>query len=128
MCCVVGTLRRRNESFRLRSDAHAPFPQLTKPPKTTPPDGFADNEPSEEIVNDSLGTVDPADTTDTDPDDDPESTGTGPKGNEALIFRGASPFGSPSTATQANNNPVRRQRANRESDDEVFQPGVPGPS
>jgi hypothetical protein len=36
-----------------------------------------------EIVNDSLGTVDPADTTDTDPKDDPESTGTGPKGNEA---------------------------------------------
>jgi hypothetical protein len=36
-----------------------------------------------EIVNDSLGTVDPADTTDTDPEGDPESTGTGPKGNEA---------------------------------------------
>jgi hypothetical protein len=36
-----------------------------------------------EIVNDSLGTVDPADTTDTDPKDDPESTGTGLKGNEA---------------------------------------------
>lgn len=36
-----------------------------------------------EIVNDSLGTVDPADTTDTDPEDDPEAKGTGPKGNEA---------------------------------------------
>lgn len=36
-----------------------------------------------EIVNDSLGTVDLADTADTDPEDDPESTGTGPKGNEA---------------------------------------------
>jgi hypothetical protein len=58
-------------------------PQMTQEPKTTPPDGFAYNEPTEEIVNDSLGTVDPADTTDTDPDDDPEATGTGPKGNEA---------------------------------------------
>lgn len=28
---------------------------------------------AEEIVNDSLGTVDPADTTDTDPEDDPET-------------------------------------------------------
>jgi hypothetical protein len=25
------------------------------------PDGFVDNEPTEEVVNDSLGTVDPAD-------------------------------------------------------------------
>jgi hypothetical protein len=49
----------------------------------TPPDGFVDHEPTDELVNDSLGTVDPADTTDTDPDDDPEPTGTGPKGNEA---------------------------------------------
>ena len=47
---------------------------------TTPPDGFVDHEPSTEIVNDSLGTVDPADTTDTDPDHDPEASGTGPKG------------------------------------------------
>jgi hypothetical protein len=37
-----------------------------------------------EIVNDSLGTADPADTTGTDPEKDPESTGTGPKGNEVL--------------------------------------------
>lgn len=34
-----------------------------------------------EIVNDSLGTIDPADTTDTDPDDDPEASGTEPTGN-----------------------------------------------
>jgi hypothetical protein len=54
-----------------------------EPTLTTPPDGFVDNEPTEEVVNDSLGTVDPADTTDTDPDDDPEASGTGPKGNEA---------------------------------------------
>jgi hypothetical protein len=39
----------------------------------TPPDGFVDNEPAEEVVNDSLGTVDPADTADTDPKDDPEA-------------------------------------------------------
>jgi hypothetical protein len=56
---------------------------MTKQPKTPLPDGFVDNEPTEEIVNDSLGTVDPADTTDTDPDDDPEAIGTGPKGDEA---------------------------------------------
>ena len=56
---------------------------MTQPPKTTPPDGFAGNDPSEEAVNDSQGTVDLADSADTDPDDDPESTGTGPKANEA---------------------------------------------
>jgi len=32
-----------------------------------------DGQVTEEIVNDSLGTVDPADTTDTDPKDDPEA-------------------------------------------------------
>ena len=42
-----------------------------------------DGQVNGEMVNDSLGTVDPADTTDTDPENDPESTGTGPKGNEA---------------------------------------------
>jgi len=56
---------------------------MTQEPKTTPPDGFVDNEPAEEVVNDSLGTVNPADTTDTDPEDDPEAAGTGTKGNEA---------------------------------------------
>jgi hypothetical protein len=36
---------------------------------------------TDEVVNDSMGTVDPADTTDTDPDDDPEAggKGSGPK-------------------------------------------------
>jgi len=35
--------------------------------------GFGvDEEPRDEIINDSLGTIDPADTTNTDPDDDPE--------------------------------------------------------
>jgi|HubBroStandDraft_1064217.scaffolds.fasta_scaffold810797_1 hypothetical protein len=36
---------------------------------------------TDEVVNDSMGTVDPADTTDTDPDDDPETggKGSGPK-------------------------------------------------
>ncbi len=36
-----------------------------------------DEEPKEEIVNDSLGTIDPADTANTDPDDDPETRGKG---------------------------------------------------
>jgi hypothetical protein len=31
----------------------------------------------DEVVNDSMGTIDPADTTDTDPDDDPEAGGKG---------------------------------------------------
>ena len=31
----------------------------------------------DEAVNDSLGTIDPADTMDTDPDDDPEAGGKG---------------------------------------------------
>jgi hypothetical protein len=56
---------------------------IPTPKPKTPPDGFVDNEPSGEIVNDSLGTVNFADTTDTDPEDDPETSGTGPKGNEA---------------------------------------------
>ena len=42
-----------------------------------------DRQVSSEIVNDSMGTIDPADTTNTDPEDDREATGTGPKGNEA---------------------------------------------
>ena len=41
---------------------------MTEQPKTTPPDGFVDNEPDEEVVNDSLGTVDPADSTGCDSD------------------------------------------------------------
>jgi hypothetical protein len=57
---------------------------MTPAPKPdTPPDGFVDNEPASEPVNDSLGTVNPADTMDTDPEDDPEASGTGPKSNEA---------------------------------------------
>jgi hypothetical protein len=56
---------------------------MTKQSKSTPPEGFVDSEPAEELVNDSLGTVDPADTTDNDPEDDSEASGTGPKGNEA---------------------------------------------
>jgi len=43
------------------------------PKPETAPDEFVDNEPSDEIVNDSLGAVDQADTTDTDPNDDPET-------------------------------------------------------
>jgi hypothetical protein len=53
------------------------------PKPATPPDGFVDNEPTDEIVNDSLGTVDQADTTDTDPKNDPETRGKAPKGDEA---------------------------------------------
>jgi hypothetical protein len=36
-----------------------------------------DEQPADEIVNDSLGTIDPADTEDTDPNDDPEIGGKG---------------------------------------------------
>ena len=36
-----------------------------------------DEEPADEIVNDSLGTIDAADTADTEPDDDPELGGKG---------------------------------------------------
>jgi hypothetical protein len=50
---------------------------MTEGTKPAKPAGFVDSEPAEEIVNDSLGTVDPADTTDTDPDDDPEAGGKG---------------------------------------------------
>jgi hypothetical protein len=32
---------------------------------------------TDEVANDSMGTVDPADTADTDPDDDPEAGGKG---------------------------------------------------
>jgi hypothetical protein len=46
---------------------------VAKVPKSPPPDGFVNNEPVEDEVNDSLGTVDPADTMDTDPEDDPEA-------------------------------------------------------
>jgi len=44
-----------------------------------PPAGITgeDRTQGQEVVNDSLGTVDPADTTDTDPDDDPEAGGKG---------------------------------------------------
>ncbi|HEY1904232.1 MAG TPA: hypothetical protein VGG56_17510 [Terracidiphilus sp.] len=42
-----------------------------------------DRQVADEIVNDSLGTVDPADTADTDPDDDPEAKSKGRKGSEA---------------------------------------------
>jgi hypothetical protein len=52
-------------------------------PTTSPSPKLNEGQVTREIVNDSLGTVDPADTTDSDPEDDPESTGTGPKGNEA---------------------------------------------
>jgi hypothetical protein len=41
-----------------------------------------------EILNDSHGTVDPADTMDTDPEADPVSSGTGPEGNEEQTGEG----------------------------------------
>jgi hypothetical protein len=52
-------------------------------PETKPP-AFTKAEVEKQIVNDSLGTVDPADTTDTDPKDDPE---TGDKGVEGAKKR-----------------------------------------
>jgi hypothetical protein len=56
---------------------------MNQQPKTTPPDGFVDNEPSEDVINDSLGTVDPADTTDTDPADDPETASKTNRGEKS---------------------------------------------
>ena len=52
-------------------------------PETKQP-AFTKAEVEKQIVNDSLGTVDPADTTDTDPKDDPE---TGDKGVEGAKKR-----------------------------------------
>jgi hypothetical protein len=43
----------------------------------TPPDGFVNNEPAEEVVNDSLGTVDPADDTGTDSEEEAKKAGKG---------------------------------------------------
>jgi hypothetical protein len=54
-----------------------------KPKQTTPSVGFVKNELTKGIVNDSLGTVDPADTTDADPKDDSETGGKAPKGDSA---------------------------------------------
>jgi hypothetical protein len=48
-------------------------------PETKPP-AFTKAEVEKQIVNDSLGTVDPADTTDTDPKDDPETRDKGVEG------------------------------------------------
>jgi hypothetical protein len=36
-----------------------------------------DEQPADEVVNDSLGTIDAADTADTEPDEDPELGGKG---------------------------------------------------
>ncbi|HWB32342.1 MAG TPA: hypothetical protein VG714_04125 [Acidobacteriaceae bacterium] len=46
-------------------------------PKQSKTGQGVDEEPADEITNDSLGTIDPADTEDTDPDDDPELGGKG---------------------------------------------------
>lgn len=50
---------------------------MTNGMKPAKPDELDAEETAEEVVNDSLGTVDPADTADTDPDDDPEAGGKG---------------------------------------------------
>ena len=42
-----------------------------------PPDGFVNHEPAEEVVNDSLGTVNSADSTGTDSEEDAEKVGKG---------------------------------------------------
>jgi hypothetical protein len=44
---------------------------MSKNPKMPVPDGFVDSEPEDEEVNDSLGTVNIADTNATDPKDEP---------------------------------------------------------
>jgi hypothetical protein len=56
---------------------------MTHEAKPTHPARLNDGQVAAEIVNDSLGTVDLADTTDTDPKDDPETKGKAPKSNEA---------------------------------------------
>lgn len=43
----------------------------------TPPDGFVNNEPREDVVNDSLGTMDPADNTGTDSEEEARRAGKG---------------------------------------------------
>jgi hypothetical protein len=43
----------------------------------TPPDGFVNNEPADEVVNDSLGTVDTADNTGTDSEEEAAKAGKG---------------------------------------------------
>lgn len=49
-----------------------------KPADTAPVEFTNDKRKNtDQVVNDSMGTVDPADTTDTDPDDDPEVRGKG---------------------------------------------------
>jgi hypothetical protein len=61
-------------------ESHIRFQGGQKPPTTgfaTPHvAGIREHEP-DEAVNDSLGTVDPADTMNTDPKDDPEAGGKG---------------------------------------------------
>jgi hypothetical protein len=43
----------------------------------TPPDGFVKNQPADEMVNDSLGTVDLADNTGTDSEEEAAKAGKG---------------------------------------------------
>jgi hypothetical protein len=50
---------------------------------TTPPDGFVNNEPADEVVNDSLGTVDSADNTGTDSEEEAAKAGKGAGRDEA---------------------------------------------
>ena len=50
---------------------------------TTPPDGFINNEPADEVVNDSLGTVDSADNTGTDSEEEAAKAGKGAGRDEA---------------------------------------------
>lgn len=45
--------------------------------KLAPRDDLFDDDASQIVVNDSLGTIDQADTADTDPDEDPEAGGKG---------------------------------------------------
>jgi hypothetical protein len=73
----VFTLPEPPEDFKKEEKGQRMTPTTNATPKLN------DGQVTDEIVNDSLGTVDPADTTNTDPKDDPESAGTGPKGNEA---------------------------------------------
>jgi len=59
----------------IRSTFHPRGTAMIDRPNAPIPDDFPDDE--EVVVNDSLGTINIADTMDTDPDEDPEAGGKG---------------------------------------------------
>jgi hypothetical protein len=72
VCPVFGT----NAEFRIQ-DAGGSKMKNTSANSHTPPDGFVKNQPADEMVNDSLGTVDLADNTGTDSEEEAAKAGKG---------------------------------------------------